>query len=51
VSRWNNPEQNLHRELVEELNVRRIDLDTKGDPLRERQLRTSVESTVKCLDR
>src|SRR6185369_14508523 len=27
----------------------RIDLDTKGDPARERQLRTSVESTVNSL--
>ena len=49
VGRWNQMKQHLHRELVEELNVRRIDLDTKGDPLRERQLRTSVESTVNAL--
>jgi len=49
VSRWNQVKQNLHRELVEELNVRRIDLDTKGDPMRERQLRTNVESTVNSL--
>src|SRR6185437_12945133 len=33
----------------EEMNVRRIDLDTKGDPVRERQLRTQVESTVNSL--
>jgi pilus assembly protein CpaF len=41
--------QRIHRELVEELNIRRIDLDTKGDPARERQLRTNVESTVNAL--
>lgn len=44
--RWNTFKQHIHRELVEELNIRRIDLDTKGDPTRERQLRTNVESTV-----
>ncbi len=49
MARWNQLKQNLHRELVEELNVRRIDLDTKGDPMRERQLRTNVESTVNAL--
>jgi len=49
VSRWNQMKQQFHRELVEELNVRRIDLDTKGDPMRERQLRTNVESTVNAL--
>ena len=48
-SRWNKLKQQIHRELVEELNVRRIDLDTKGDPVRERQLRTNVESTVNAL--
>lgn len=47
--RWNTLKQQLHRELVEELNLRRIDLDTKGDPTRERQLRTNVESTVNAL--
>lgn len=47
--RWNTLKQKLHRELVEELNIRRIDLDTKGDPVRERQLRTNVESTVNSL--
>jgi pilus assembly protein CpaF len=46
---WNAVKQKLHRELVEELNIRRIDLDTKGDPVRERQLRTNVESTVNAL--
>ena len=49
VARWNQMKQRIHHDLVEELNVRRIDLDTKGDPLRERQLRTSVESTVNGL--
>src|SRR4029077_2202817 len=49
MTRWNQMKQHLHRELVDELNVRRIDLDTKGDPMRERQLRTSVESTVNAL--
>jgi len=48
-NRWNTFKQKLHRELVEELNIRRIDLDTKGDPVRERQLRTNVESTVNAL--
>jgi len=48
-ARWNKLKQQIHRELVEELNVRRIDLDTKGDPVRERQLRTNVESTVNSL--
>jgi len=47
--RWDVMKQNLHRNLVEELNIRRIDLDTKGDPVRERQLRTNVESTVNSL--
>jgi pilus assembly protein CpaF len=47
--RWDTLKQNLHRELVDELNLRRIDLDTKGDPARERQLRTNVESTVNAL--
>jgi pilus assembly protein CpaF len=47
--RWNDFKQRLHRDLVEELNIRRIDLDTKGDPARERQLRTNVESTVNAL--
>ena len=47
--RWNALKQQLHRALVEELNIRRIDLDTKGDPVRERQLRTNVESTVNSL--
>ena len=47
--RWDKLKQQLHRELVEELNIRRIDLDTKGDPVRERQLRTNVESTVNAL--
>src|SRR5262249_26709937 len=28
VGRWNQTKQRLHRDLVEELNVRRIDLDT-----------------------
>lgn len=46
---WNQTKQQLHRDLVEELNLRRIDLDTKGDPVRERQLRTSVENTVNAL--
>ncbi len=46
---WDQTKQALHRELVEELNLRRIDLDTKGDPVRERQLKTSVESTVNGL--
>jgi len=46
---WNLSKQQLHRALVEELNIRRIDLDTKGDPVRERQLRTSVENTVNAL--
>ncbi len=48
-TRWNTFKQRMHRELVEELNIRRIDLDTKGDPARERQLRTNVESTVNAL--
>jgi len=47
--RWNALKQQIHRALVEELNIRRIDLDTKGDPIRERQLRTNVESTVNSL--
>ena len=47
--RWNALKQKIHRALVEELNIRRIDLDTKGDPIRERQLRTNVESTVNSL--
>ncbi len=47
--RWDTIKQGLHRDLVEELNIRRIDLDTKGDPARERQLRTNVESTVNAL--
>ncbi len=47
--RWDQLKQSLHRNLVEELNIRRIDLDTKGDPTRERQLRTNVESTVNSL--
>jgi Flp pilus assembly CpaF family ATPase/MinD-like ATPase involved in chromosome partitioning or flagellar assembly len=47
--RWNRIKQQIHRDLVEELNIRRIDLDTKGDPVRERQLRTNVESTVNAL--
>jgi Flp pilus assembly CpaF family ATPase len=47
--RWDTLKQTLHRELVEELNIRRIDLDTKGDPTKERQLRTNVESTVNAL--
>ncbi len=47
--RWDVIKQNLHRDLVEELNIRRIDLDTKGDAVRERQLRTNVESTVNTL--
>jgi pilus assembly protein CpaF len=46
---WNQFKQRIHRELVEELNIRRIDLDTKGDPSRERQLRTNVESTVNAI--
>src|SRR5438477_9402292 len=49
MSRCNLIKQQLHVDLVEELNVRRIDLDTKGDPMRERQLRTNVESTVNAL--
>jgi Flp pilus assembly CpaF family ATPase/MinD-like ATPase involved in chromosome partitioning or flagellar assembly len=49
VGHWNSIKQQLHRDLVEELNVRRVDLDTKGDPVRERQLRTNVESTVNAL--
>jgi pilus assembly protein CpaF len=49
LKRWNVTKQQLHRELVEELNVRRIDLDTKGDLARERQLRSNVESTVNAL--
>ena len=49
LKRWNSFKQRLHRDLVEELNIRRIDLDTKGDPARERQLRTNVESTVNGL--
>ncbi len=48
-SRWSRLKQQIHRELVDELNTRRIDLDTKGDPIRERQLRTNVESTVNAL--
>jgi len=47
--RWDATKQGIHRELVEELNIRRIDLDTKGDPVRERQLRTNVESTVNSI--
>jgi len=47
--RWDGMKQGLHRDLVEELNIRHIDLDTKGDPVRERQLRTNVESTVNSL--
>jgi Flp pilus assembly CpaF family ATPase/MinD-like ATPase involved in chromosome partitioning or flagellar assembly len=47
--RWDVTKQGIHRELVEELNIRRIDLDTKGDPVRERQLRTNVESTVNSI--
>ncbi len=47
--RWNKTKTRLHRDLVEEMNIRRIDLDTKGDPVRERQLRTHVESTVNAL--
>ena len=47
--RWNKFKQQIHRELVDEMNIRRIDLDTKGDPVRERQLRTNVESTVNSL--
>ena len=47
--RWNAMKQVLHRDLVEELNIRRIDLNTKGDPALERQLRTHVESTVNGL--
>jgi Flp pilus assembly CpaF family ATPase/MinD-like ATPase involved in chromosome partitioning or flagellar assembly len=47
--RWNQIKQRIHRELVEELNIRRIDLDTQGDPAKERQLRTNVESTVNAL--
>ena len=47
--KWDGMKTALHRELVEELNLRRIDLDTKGDPIREKQLRTNVESTVNSL--
>lgn len=47
--RWNTVKQRLHRDLVEELNIRRIDLNTKGDAALERQLRTHVESTVNSL--
>jgi len=47
--RWNATKQGIHRNLVEELNIRRIDLNTKGDPVMERQLRTHVESTVNSL--
>jgi len=47
--RWNTMKQDIHRDLVEELNIRRIDLNTKGDPAMERQLRTHVESTVNAL--
>ena len=47
--RSNEFKQRIHRELVEELNIRRIDLDTKGDLARERQLRTNVESTVNAI--
>ncbi len=47
--RWSKLKQQIHAKLVEELNVRRIDLDTKGDQVRERQLRTNVESTVNAL--
>jgi len=47
--RWDETKQRIHRALVEELNIRRIDLDTKGDPTRERQLRTNVESTVNSI--
>ena len=47
--RWNAMKQGIHRDLVEELNIRRIDLNTKGDPALERQLRTHVESTVNAL--
>lgn len=47
--KWNAFKQALHRELVEELNIRHIDLETKGDPARERQLQTNVESTVNSL--
>jgi pilus assembly protein CpaF len=46
---WNAVKQALHRNLVEELNIRRIDLNTKGDPALERQLRTHVENTVNGL--
>jgi len=46
---WDETKQRIHRDLVEELNIRRIDLDTKGDLVRERQLRTNVESTVNSL--
>jgi pilus assembly protein CpaF len=48
-ARWDKYKQEIHSELVEELNVRKIDLDTKGDPIREKQLRTNVESTVNSL--
>jgi pilus assembly protein CpaF len=47
--RWDATKLGIHRALVEELNIRRIDLDTKGDPVRERQLRTNVESTVNSI--
>jgi len=47
--RWNHSKQAIHRQLVDELNIRRIDLDTKGDLAKERQLRTNVESTVNAL--
>jgi Flp pilus assembly CpaF family ATPase/MinD-like ATPase involved in chromosome partitioning or flagellar assembly len=47
--RWDTVKQGIHRDLVEELNIRRIDLDTKGDPAKERQLRTNVESTVNSI--
>jgi len=46
---WDTLKQRIHRDLVEELNIRRIDLDTKGDAVKERQLRTNVESTVNSL--
>jgi len=49
MKRWNTLKQSLHRQLVEEINSRRIDLDTKGDPLKERQLRTNVETIVNTL--
>jgi pilus assembly protein CpaF len=46
---WTERKQRIHKDLVEEINMRRIDLDTKGDLTRERQLRSNVESIVNTL--